>query len=94
MSLASDVIFKNNFLKVNATQCTSINAHSYKSVCTYKSYITFVIHPPLMMAQIRAKSTWEIINYGRFISQFPLNTIRLIRQVERINKEYVDKKCL
>ena len=48
----------------------------------------------LMMAQSWAESTSEITNYGRFINQFPLNIIRSIRQFERINKKYVDKKCL
>ena len=28
-----------------------------------------------------------------FINQFPPNIIRSIRQFERINKKYVDKKC-
>ena len=44
------------------------------------------------MAQSWAESTWEITNYGRFINQFLLNIIRLIRQFERINKKYVDKR--
>ena len=39
-----------------------------------------------MMVQGWAESTWEIDNYGRFISQFPLNIIRLIRQPKKINK--------
>ena len=61
---------------------------------TYKSYITFVIHPPLMKAQSRTESTWEINNHGRYINQFPPNIIKSIRQYERINKKYVHKKCL
>ena len=44
------------------------------------------------MAQSWVESTWEITNYGRFINQFPPNIIRSIRQFERINKKYVDKK--
>ena len=63
---------------------------------TYKSYITFVIHPPLMMAQSWAESTWEITNYGRFINQFQRNIIRSIRKFERINKKICRQKnvCL
>ena len=38
--------------------------------------------------------TWEITNNERFINQIPPNIIRSIRQLERINKKYVDKKCL
>ena len=58
---------------------------------SYKSYITFVMHLALMMAQNWAEITWEISNYGRFINQFPLNIIRSIRQFEKIKKKYVDK---
>ena len=54
------------------------------------SYIYFVIHPPLMMAQSRAERTWEITNYEQFINQFLPNIIRSIWQFKRIN----DKKCL
>ena len=38
--------------------------------------------------------TCEINNYGRYINQLPLNIIKSIRQYERINKKYVDKKWL
>ena len=54
-----------------------------------KSYITFLIHPPLMMAQSWAEST---CTYGRFINQFPPNIIRSIRQFERINKKICRQK--
>ena len=40
----------------------------------------------MMIAQSCAESTWEIINYGRFINQFPPNIIRSIRQFETSNK--------
>ena len=59
---------------------------------TYKSYIPFVIHPPLMMAQSQAESTWEINNYGRYINQFPPNIINSIRQSKRINKKICRQK--
>ena len=54
--------------------------------------MTFVIHPPLMMAQSRTESTWEINNYGKYINQFPPNTIKSIRQYERINKKICRQK--
>ena len=38
-----------------------------------------------------AESTWEIINYGKFINQFPSDIIKSIRQQERINTKYVNK---
>ena len=40
-----------------------------------------------MIAQSRAERTWEINNYGKYINQFPPNTIKSIRQYERINKK-------
>ena len=45
-----------------------------------------------MMAQIRAESTWEINNYGKYINQFPSNIIKSIRQYERINKKMCRQK--
>ena len=40
-----------------------------------------------MMTQSRAESTWDIYNYEKYINQFPLNTIKAIRQYERIKKK-------
>ena len=51
------------------------------------SYITFVTDPPLMMAQSRAESTWDTYNYEQYINQFPPNTIKVIREFERIQKK-------
>ena len=45
-----------------------------------------------MMAQSLAKSSWEINNCGKYINQFPLNTIKSIRQYERINKKICRQK--
>ena len=61
-------------------------------MCKNKSYITFVIDPPLMMAQSRAESTRAIYNYGQYINQFPPNTIKVIRQYERIQKKICGQK--
>ena len=47
-----------------------------------------------MMAQDRIESTRELINYGRFINQFPSDIIKSIQQLERIDKKYVDKNVL
>ena len=46
-----------------------------------------------MMAQSQAESTWDIHNYGKYINQFPPNTIKAIRQYERINKKICRQKC-
>ena len=53
-----------------------------------------MIHTPLVMTRNWAERIREITNYGRFINQFPPNIIRSIRHFERIDKNYVDKKCL
>ena len=50
-------------------------------------YITFVIDPPLMMAQSRAESTGDTYNYGQYITQISPNTIEVLREFERIQKK-------
>ena len=44
------------------------------------------------MAQSQAESTRDIYNYGKYINLFPLNTIKAIRQYERINKKICRQK--
>ena len=39
------------------------------------------------MAQSRAESTRDAYNYGQYINQFPPNTIKVIREFERIQKK-------
>ena len=39
-----------------------------------------------MMAQSRAESTRDTYNYGQYLKQFPPNTIKVIREFERIQK--------
>ena len=39
------------------------------------------------MAQSRAESTRDTYNYGQYINQFPPNTIKAIREYERIQKK-------
>ena len=40
-----------------------------------------------MMAQSQAESTRDTYNYGQYLNQFPLNTIKVIREFERIQKK-------
>ena len=40
-----------------------------------------------MMAQSRAESTRYTYNYGQYLNQFPPNTIKVIREFERIQKK-------
>ena len=40
-----------------------------------------------MMVQSRAESTRDTYNYGQYINQFPQNTIKVIREFERIQKK-------
>ena len=46
-----------------------------------------IIDSPLMMAQSRAENTRDTCNYGQYINQFPQNTIKVIREFERIQKK-------
>ena len=47
----------------------------------------FCSRSSLMMAQSRAESTRDTCNYGQYINQFPQNTIKVIREFERIQKK-------
>ena len=40
-----------------------------------------------MMAQSRAESTRDTYNYGQYLNQSPPNTIKVIREFERIQKK-------
>ena len=40
-----------------------------------------------MMTQSRAESTRDTYNYGQYLNQFPPNTIKVIREFERIQKK-------
>ena len=40
-----------------------------------------------MMSHSRAESTRDTYNYGQYINQFPPNTIKVIREFERIQKK-------
>ena len=40
-----------------------------------------------MMAQSRTESTRDTYNYGQYINRFPPNTIKVIREFERIHKK-------
>ena len=84
MSLAIDTLYRNKFEK-KTLHNTTVQTLFLQSCNVQKS------HPPLLMAQSWAESTWEITNYGRFINQFPQYIIRSLQQFERINKKYVDK---
>ena len=45
-----------------------------------------------MMAQSRAESTRDTYNYGQYINQLPPNTIKVIREFERIQKKICKHK--
>ena len=44
------------------------------------------------MAQSRTESTRDTYNYGQYINQFPLNTIKVIWEFERIQKKICRQK--
>ena len=44
------------------------------------------------MTERLAGSTWDIYNYGKYINQFMPNTIKAIRQYERIQKKICRQK--
>ena len=46
----------------------------------------------MMIVQSQARSTRDMSNYGKYVSQFMPNTIKAIRQYERINKKICRQK--
>ena len=82
----SDVSFACTFLLCK-------NEHLY--CCNVVMYIQKLHHfCNTSSPDVGQDRNWEIINYWRLINQFPPNITRSIRQFKRINKKYVDKKCL
>ena len=82
--MSTDTIYR-TILKVNAT-------HFNSQILFLPSNNVYTIVTSLMMAQNRSESTWEINNYGKYKNQFPPNTIKSIRQYERINKKICRQK--
>ena len=46
----------------------------------------------MMITQSRAESNRDTYNYGQYLNQFPPNTIKAIRQYERIQKKICRQK--
>ena len=91
MSLATDTNYRNPF-KSKRHNCQRWRLSYIVVICKNKSYITFVIDSPLMMAQSRAESTRDTYNYGKYINQFTTNTLKLMREFERIQKKICGHK--
>ena len=72
--------------KLRKSFCCGVKLQSERTKQN-KSYITFVIDPPLMMAQSRAESTKDTYNNGQYINQFTPNRIKVIREFEQIQKK-------
>ena len=60
---------------IPSTFCSTLGHHQGRIY--YKSDVTFVL----------AESTRDTYNYGQYIKQFPPNTIKVIREFERIQKK-------
>ena len=85
MSLATGTIYRITFKSKSHNLQQQRRLYTVV-ICKNKSYITFVTGSPLMMAQSRAESTRDTYNYGQYLNQFPPNTIKVIREFERIQK--------
>ena len=48
--------------------------------------VVFVYYFDVLILCCRAESTRDTYNYGQYINQFPPNTIKVIREFERIQK--------
>ena len=85
MTLVTAVIYRNKFLKNKR-----YTIHQYERLFLLSSNVQTKVTSLLqynlpMMAQDWAESTWEIINYRRFINQL-LPDITSIRQLKKVNK--------
>ena len=67
---------------IPSTFCPTLGHHQGRIY--YKSDVTFVL---AYYYCVRAESTWDTCNYGQYINQFPPNTIKVIREFERIQKK-------
>ena len=72
--------------------CKGVSAVEGFGVCFWITFkgrgcITFVVYPPLVVAQGRAEGAGDTCNYGQCMDQFPQNTIKVIREFERIQKK-------
>ena len=76
----STLEYRRDLVKRQITLCKN-------NINTLNLDIPFAIYPPLMMAQSRAESTRDTYNYGQYINQLPPNTIKVIREFERIQKK-------
>ena len=67
---------------IPSTFCPTLGHHQGR-IC-YKSDVTFVLANYYCVS--RAESTRDTYNYGQYLNQFPPNTIKVIREFERIQK--------
>ena len=82
MSLAADTIYKNTFKSKCFTLCSYIVVKQNQKLhhfCNRSS--------PDDGPRLSRKYVGYIYNYGKYINQFLLNTIKSIQQYERINKK-------
>ena len=70
-----------------AFKCNSVKTSLHSSNLLKQKLHHFCNRIPWMMAQSRAESTRDTYNYGQYINQFPPNTIKVIREFERIQKK-------
>ena len=87
MYLATADIYRNKFSKNKRYTIYQYKRSFLQSSNVPVTVTSLFYTSPLIMAQGWAKSILEIINYGIFINQFPLDIIRSIRQLEMINKK-------
>ena len=67
---------------IPSTFCPTLGHHQGRIY--YKSDVTFVL---AYYYCVRAERSRDTYNYGQYINQFPPNTIKVIREFERIQKK-------
>ena len=85
MALASDTIYRNTFQNKRYTLQRS--KRSYIEVMQKQKLHHFCNRSSPDEGLKSVRSTWDMYNYGKYVSQFWPNTIKAIRQYEWINKK-------
>ena len=92
MSLATDTIHRNTCKSKRCTIQKYRRSSPYKVVMYIQKLHRFCNTSSPVDGPKSAESIWDINNYGKYINQFPPNTMKSIWQYERINKKIYRQK--
>ena len=95
MSLTTAAICRTkfNYKCYNNTPVQTINAQFLQSSNVHAKVTSLLQYTHLLiMDQDRVENTWEPIDYGKLINQFPPDIIKSIQKLEKINTKICRQK--